>query len=115
MGQINKEDPMSDLDTVAAEFKKLKGNLSYCRYPEHLWDKAFQLTTHHPLQAIASALGMSVHYLKRKCAHRGKSITFASVQVAPAPESIEIQFKHMTLHVHESQAIAIIQTLMRGI
>jgi hypothetical protein len=46
---------MSDLDAVAAEFKKWKGNLSYCRYPAHLWDKAHLLTEHYPLQKLKTA------------------------------------------------------------
>ena len=84
-GKCNQGAPMSDLTTVAAEFKKWKGNLSYCRYPEPLWAKAYELTNSHSLQAIASALGVSVHYLERKFAKRSKRVTFASVQATPSP------------------------------
>jgi AraC-like DNA-binding protein len=103
---------MSDLDAVAAEFKKWKGNLSYCRYPAHLWDKAHLLTEHYPLQDIASALGVSIQYLERKFANRTKSITFASVQVTTLPAPVKIEFKQMTIHANENQLLSIIQALV---
>ncbi|MFZ0565006.1 MAG: hypothetical protein WAM28_02285 [Chlamydiales bacterium] len=106
---------MSDLTTVADEFKKWKGSLSYCRYPEHLWKKAYQLTNNHPLETIASALGMSVQYIERKFAKRSQPVSFASVQVTPSPAPIKIEFKEMSIQVDESQAISIIQTLMGGV
>lgn len=106
---------MSDLTTVAADFKKWKGNLTYCRYPEHLWEKAHHLTNSHSLQAIASALGMSVQYLEGKFAKRSNPVTFASVQVASSSAPIKIEFKQMTIHADENQAISMIQTLMGGL
>jgi hypothetical protein len=62
---------MSDLQALAHEFKKWKGNLGNCRYPNHLWDKAYQLNEHYSLQTIASTLGVNEHYLKRKFSERG--------------------------------------------
>lgn len=103
---------MSDLQAVAAEFKKWKGNLTYCRYPEHLWDKAYQLTEHYPLQTIASALDISVQRLEHKFANRRKAITFASVQVAAMPAPVKIAFKQIILDANESQALSIIQILI---
>jgi AraC-like DNA-binding protein len=116
VANLTKEEPsMSDLTNLAAEFKKWKGDLSYCRYPEHLWKKAYQLTDTHSLQAIASALGMSVQYLERKFAKRSKTVTFASVQVSPTPTPIKIEFKQMSIQVDERQAISMIQTLIGGV
>jgi hypothetical protein len=63
---------MSELQAVVAEFKKWKGDLPYCRYPDNLWDKAYQLTDHYPIKTIASALGMSVTRLERKFANRNR-------------------------------------------
>ena len=78
---------MSDLQTIAAEFKQWKGDLPYCRYPIELWNKAYRLTEQYPLQTIASALGMTVRYLERKFSNRTKPITFASIQVTEPPSS----------------------------
>lgn len=105
---------MSDLAAVAAEFKKWKGSLSYCRYPDHLWEKVYALTDRYPLKDIASALGIRVANLKSKFANR-KPITFASVQISPLPASVKIEFKHMTLHVQEHQVISILQALAKEI
>jgi AraC-like DNA-binding protein len=106
---------MSDLEAIAAEFKKYKGNLSHCRYPAHLWDRVYQLANHYSLHSIASAIGVSVHYLERKFATRAKSITFASVQVAALPATIKIEFKQMTIHANESQLFSVIQALIKEI
>ena len=65
---------MSDLQAVATEFKKWKGNLSYCRYPTKLWDQAYKLTERYSLQTIASALGITVQYLERKFSKRAKPL-----------------------------------------
>jgi AraC-like DNA-binding protein len=106
---------MSDLEAVAAEFKKYKGNLSHCRYPAHLWDRVYQLANHYSLHSIASAIGMSVHYLERKFATRAKSITFASMQVASLPASVKIEFKQMTIYAQEHQVVSVIQALIKEI
>jgi hypothetical protein len=110
--KLNKESSMSDLESIAAEFKKYKGNLSYCRYPAHLWDKVYQLAGQHSLQSIAIALGMSIPYLERKFAKRAKPITFTSVQVTNLPESVKIEFKQMTIHANENQLLSVIQALV---
>lgn len=101
---------MSDLQALAEEFKRWKGSLSYCRYPTHLWEKAYNLTSHYSLQTIAEALGMSMHYLERKFSKREKPITFASVQVTASP--VKIEFKQMTIQANHEQLISIIQTLL---
>jgi hypothetical protein len=104
---------MSDLQAVAAEFKKWKGNLPYCRYPIELWDKAYKLTEQYPLQTIASALGSTVQYLERKFSKRTKPITFASIQVTDSPpHPIKIAFKQVTLEATSEQVISVIQALM---
>jgi hypothetical protein len=110
--KFKQETLMSDLDSVAEEFKKWRGSLSYCRYPQHLWDKAHKLTEHYPLKIIASALGINVQYLKSKFSHREKPIAFASVQVTSLPPSVKIEFKQMTFQVSHEQLGPIIQSLL---
>ena len=102
---------MSDLIAIAEEFKKWKGNLSYCRYPSHLWEQVYAIKDLYPIKAIASALGMSIQYLERKFAARPKTVTFASVQVT-ASTPIKIEFKQITLHAGESQIASVIQALV---
>lgn len=113
---LTKETPMSDLQAIAAEFKKWKGNLSYCRYPAHLWDQAYKLTERYSLQTIASALGTTVHYLERKFSSRVKPITFASLQVTePSTKPLKISFKQVTLEATHDQILSVIQALMRDV
>jgi hypothetical protein len=105
---------MSELQAVAEEFKKWKGTLFNCRYPSHLWDKAHQLTAHHPLKTIASALGLNLQYLKHKLSQRRKSITFAPVQIT-APMPIKIEIKQITFHTTHEQLESVIQTLLKDL
>ncbi len=102
---------MSDLEAVALEFKKWKGNLIHCRYPKHLWEEVYRLKDCYSLEAIASALGTTPCYLKRKFSKWKKPITFASVQVISPP--MQIEFRQMTFHVSEHQLLSLIQELIR--
>ena len=104
---------MSDLQALSEECKKWKGNLSSCRYPAHLWDKAYALTAHYPLKTIAEAMATSIPSLKRKFSTREKPVTFASVQITALP--VKIEFKQMTIHASQEQLSSIIPTLLRGI
>jgi AraC-like DNA-binding protein len=100
---------MSDLQALAQEFKKWKGSLGHCRYPNHLWDKAHQLKECYSLRTIASTLGVNEHYLKRKFSERDKPITFAPVQIA---QTIKIEYKQATVYANPEQLETIIQILM---
>ena len=100
---------MSDLQALAHEFKKWKGNLGNCRYPNHLWDKAHQLKERYSLQTIASTLAINEHYLKRKFSERDNSLTFASVQIA---QTIKIEYKQTTFYANPEQLETIIQILV---
>lgn len=100
---------MSDLQALVHAFKKWKGNLSNCRYPNHLWDKAHQLKEHYSLETIASALDVNEHYLKRKFSERDKPITFAPVQIA---QTIKIEYKQTTIYANPEQLETIIQILV---
>jgi hypothetical protein len=104
---------MSDLQTLSEEFKKWKGDLAYCRYPTHLWDKAYALTAYYPLKTIAEALGTSIPHLKRKFSNREKPVTFASLQITASP--VKVEFKHMTIYASHEQLSSIIPTLLRDI
>ena len=106
---------MSDLEAVAAEFKRWKGSLSYCRYPSHLWDKAYELRERYPLETIATALGVNALHLKHKFSDRANSITFAPLQVTESPpQSMKISFKQVTLETTHEQVVCVIQALMRN-
>ena len=102
---------MSDLEAIAIEFKKWKGNLANCRYPKNLWEEVYKLKDCYSLEAIASALGTTPCYLKRKFAKCKKPVTFASVQVASSP--VKVEFRQMTFHASEHQLFTLIQELMR--
>jgi hypothetical protein len=103
---------MSDSEAIALEFKKWKGNLTHCRYPQHLWEEIYQLKDRYPLEAIAAALGTTPCYLKRKFSKWKKPVTFASVQVTSSP--VRIEFRQMTFHASEHQIPSLIQELIRA-
>jgi hypothetical protein len=77
-----KTDPRS-LEEVAHEFQRIRSQKQgeRLRYPKELWQEVFVLADAHPINEIASALGVSHQYLRKRLNTRPKiAIGFAQVQ-----------------------------------
>jgi hypothetical protein len=76
-----KTDPRS-LEEVAQEFQRIRSQKQgRLRYPKDLWQEVFVLADAYPVNEIASALGISHQYLRKRLNTRPKiAIGFAQVQ-----------------------------------
>lgn len=69
------------LEEVAREFQRIRSQKQgRPRYPKELWQEVFVLADEHSINEIASALGISHQYLRKRLNTRSKiAIGFAQV------------------------------------
>lgn len=86
------------LEQVAQEFHRVRSQKKgHPRFSKELWQAAFNLTMTYSVAEIASAIGVSVQYFKKRLA-RGKQTIQDFAQVRPLPSEshsfVEITLKH---------------------
>lgn len=84
----------TDLSTVAKKFSQYKGNRLRAKYPQSLWEEAYQLSSNYPKSTIADALGISVAYLYKKFNSLSCQINFTEIEMTPqfSSEKHQLEF-----------------------
>lgn len=95
-----------DIESIAAEFHRYKGNQKKVKYPEALWDKAINLCNDNNKEIVAKALGVSLDGLRRNIKKRknNSSYTFKPINIEreiPAQIHINSSFP-ITIDFHGS-------------
>lgn len=86
------------LEEIAQEFHRIRSQKNgRPHFPKELWKAAFDLTATYSLAEVASALGISPQYLKKRLGQdKGITQNFAQARLLPTDSHsfIEITLKH---------------------
>lgn len=78
-----------ELITLAEEFARYRRGKKQVKYPKAMWEKATPLCERHPMEKVASSLGVSLSSIRRQLRSKGKrgntSAHFAPITIAPNP------------------------------
>ena len=112
-----------ELIKLAEDFTRYRKGRPRVKYPKVLWVRAAQLCTSHPLEKVASSLGVSCSSIRRqlqaKKVENNLSPSFAPIAIAPqhsvqlhlgGPLPITIEFDRST-----EELVQFILALQRGI
>lgn len=82
---------MPNLEALAIKFKEYRGDRRYCRYPQHLWEEAHQLSKHHPVSVIAKALRVKPCLIKNQLLKFSNHLMFTPVEITSHSFQVSIE------------------------